>query len=130
MMISQSLIKKHLDQVLYGFSRVFIVFFLLEVVFFQILNHLLPTMTKLAVELYHRHVFNCQIVSTSTISVLCSFLLLLLHLLAFFSGCRHCCSHCHLLFSFLLHLELLPHDVPLNFTQLIISSEFSTSSRR
>ncbi len=102
-----------------GFCWVFIVLLFLKIVLLQVLNHLLTTLTKLAIELYHRHVLNSQIISTSALCILPALLLLLLHFLAFLSCSRHCSCHSHLLFRFLFHLKLLFHDVSLNLTQFI-----------
>ena len=68
-MISQSLIQKDFNQVLNGFSGVFIVFLFLKVIFLELLDHLLPTCSQLTVELNHGHVFDDQVISTPTLLV-------------------------------------------------------------
>ena len=77
MMVSQSGVQQDLYQVLNGFGWVFVFFLLLEIVFLQVLNHLLTSRSELTVELNHGHVLDNQIVS-ARICILLPFLLLAL----------------------------------------------------
>jgi len=74
-------------------SWIFILFFLLKIVFFKILNHLLTSRTKLTIKLYHRHIFNDKVVC-ATLSVF--FLWIIVTLI----------SDLKLLFGFSVALEL------------------------
>jgi hypothetical protein len=44
---------------------ILILLLLLKIVFFKILNHLLTSRAKLTVKLYHRHIFNDKVISTT-----------------------------------------------------------------
>jgi hypothetical protein len=70
MMIAQGLIQKDFNKVLNGFSWVFIVLLFLKVVLFEIFDHLLTSCTKLRIELYHRHVFDDQVVRASAFLII------------------------------------------------------------
>jgi hypothetical protein len=94
-------------------SWVLVVFLFLEVILLQVLNHLLPPLSKLTVELYHGHILNHQIISPCISIFLptlprCSGLLTLINSRI---------NHCHL-FRLLIHLKLLPKYVPLDLTLL------------
>lgn len=88
-----------------GFSRVFVVLLLLEVIFLELLNHLLSAGPKLAIELYHGHVLNNQVIGATPLLV---FFVPRIFILIRVGGGRRLHSG---EFRFLVFLELVLHDV-------------------
>lgn len=110
-MIPQGLIKQHLHQVLYGFCRIFIVLLLLKIVFLKLLDHLLPPCPELAIELYHGHVLDDQVICAALLVLLVSRIFVLVLICC--SGGLHGGE-----FGLLVLLELVLHYVLLNFALL------------